>query len=78
MLLVFMIFMKELTNQILLPGFRAVLTVHSQVNGGVYILTAFASFLQIVKAKSKTMDFWVRRRPLLSTYRKISGCLSSL
>ena len=47
MLLVFMIFMKELTNQILLPGFRAVLTVHSQVNGGVYIhvLTAFASFL---------------------------------
>ena len=41
----FMIFMKELTNQILLPGFRAVLTVHSQVNGGVYMLTAFASFL---------------------------------
>ena len=43
-----MIFMKELTNQILLPGFRAVLTVHSQVNGGVYvyILTAFASFLE--------------------------------
>ena len=40
MLLVFMIFMKELTNQILLPGFRAVLTVHSQVNGGVYILLA--------------------------------------
>ena len=45
MLLVFMIFMKELTNQILLPGFRAVLTVHFQVNGGVYVLTAFASFL---------------------------------
>ena len=32
MLLVFMIFMKELTNQILLPGFRAVLTVHSARN----------------------------------------------
>ena len=31
MLLVFIIFMKELTNQIL-------------VNGGVYMLTAFASF----------------------------------
>ena len=45
MLLVFMIFMKELTNHILLPGFRAVLTVHSEVNGGVYMLTAFASFL---------------------------------
>ena len=45
MLLVFMIFMKELTNQILLPGFRAVLTVHSQVNVNVYVLTAFASFL---------------------------------
>ena len=69
MLLVFMIFMTELTNQILLPGFRAVLTVHSQV---------LLRFWQIVKAKSKTMDFWVRRRPLLSTYRKISGCLSSL
>ena len=39
------IFMKELTNQILLPGFRAVLTVHFQVNGGVYMLTVFASFL---------------------------------
>ena len=64
-----LVFINELTNQILLPGFRAVLTVHSQVNGGVYMLTAFASFLQIVKAKSKTMDFWVRRRPLLSTYR---------
>ena len=24
------------------------------------------------------MGFWVRRRPLLSIYRKISGCLSSL
>ena len=48
-------------------------------DGGVYMLIAFASFLaDIVKAKSKTMDFWVRRRPLLSTFRKISGCLSSL
>ena len=49
MLLVFMIFIKELTNQILLPGFVSgqLLTVHSQVNGGVYMymLTAFASFL---------------------------------
>ena len=40
-----MIFIKELTNQILLPDFRVVLTVHSQVNGGVYMLTAFTSFL---------------------------------
>ena len=43
MLVVFMVFIKELTNQILLPGFRAVLTVHSQVN--VYMLAAFASFV---------------------------------
>ena len=44
MFLVFMIFKKELTNQILLPGFRAVLTVHSEVNGGMYMymLTALA------------------------------------
>ena len=40
MLLVFMIFITELTNQILLPG-----KVHSQMNGCVYMLTAFASFL---------------------------------
>ena len=45
MLLVFMIFIKELTNQILLPRFRAVLRVHPQVNGGLYMLTAFASFV---------------------------------
>ena len=46
MLLVFMICIKELTNQILLPGTWQLLTVHSQVNGGVYMLTAFASFLE--------------------------------
>ena len=41
-----LVFIKELTNQILLPGFRAVLIVHFQVNGGVYMLTAFASFVE--------------------------------
>ena len=54
MLLVFMIFIKELTNQILLPGFWAVLTVHSEVNGGVYMLTAIASFQ--VDSEGKEQD----------------------
>ena len=42
--------------------------MHSQVNGSVCMLTAFASFLADSGAKCKTMDFWVRRRLLLSTY----------
>ena len=72
----------ELTNQIEYPEPGYLLTVHSQVDGSMCMLkiTArpFFRFWQIVEAKSKTMDFWVRRRPLLSTYPKISGCLSSL
>ena len=39
-----------------------------------YLLTVHSQ----VEAKSKTMGCWVRQRPLLSTYRKISGCLSLL
>ena len=35
----FMIFIKEF------PETEQLLTVHSQVNGGVYMLTALASFL---------------------------------
>ena len=49
-----MIFMKELTN---LPGFRAVLTVHSQVNDGVYMLTAFASFLTDSEGEEQDDEF---------------------
>ena len=77
MLLVFMIFIKELTNQILLPGFRAVAD------------SAFSSEWRCVHANSLCFvadsegeeqddGCLVRRRPLLSTYRKISGCLTSL
>ena len=54
-----LVFIKELTNQILLPGFRAVLTVHSEVNGGVYMLTAFASFLADNEGEEQDDDFWV-------------------
>ena len=79
MLLVFMIVIKELTNQILLPRTKLVAdSAFSSEWRCVHANSLCFRFWQVVKAKSKTMDFWVRRRPLLSTYRKVSGCLSSL
>ena len=82
MLLVFMIFIKELTNQILLSRTRILAESAFSSGCGVCMLKITARpllrFWQIVEAKNKTMSFWVRRRPLLSTYCKISRCLSSL
>ena len=43
MSLVFMIFIKELTSQIKYPEPGYLLTVHSQVDGSVCMLTAFDS-----------------------------------
>ena len=56
MLLVFMIFIKELTNQILLPGFRAVLTVHSEVNGGTRCVHANSLCFVLADSEGEEQD----------------------
>ena len=76
------LYINELTNHIRVSRTRILADSAYLVNGGVCMLKISARpllhFWKIVKAKSKTMGFWIRRRPLLSTYHKISDCISLL